>query len=283
MPRCRACVCEISASASSTSRSTRCVMRRSSSPASVRVTPFAAAAEEAAPQLLLEELDLAADRGLGDVQAAGGLGEGALLGHGAEHLELAEVHGSLEPIARFRCEASRDCAVEISAGGIARRQRCHFTHKGGDTQNEAAAASGGASRGRLQGVRRSARRRTRRYLASACLDSRNVTRAPKRTRRGPEPPRSVPSVPVTWPKVGVPKSRPGLAKCGVLVTLKASARSSSGDAPVHLDALDQRHVEVDVARPARPGVARHVAERVGRRARSRPTCRSTAGPARCRR
>ena len=57
-----------------------------------------AAAQEAAPQLLLQELDLAADRGLRDVEAARGLGEGALLGHGTEHLELAQVHGSPVPI-----------------------------------------------------------------------------------------------------------------------------------------------------------------------------------------
>src|SRR5712691_11337840 len=52
----------------------------------------ALAMQEQAAQLLLEELDLAADRGLGDVEALGGPREAALLRHRAEHLQLAHVH-----------------------------------------------------------------------------------------------------------------------------------------------------------------------------------------------
>ena len=48
--------------------------------------------QEEAPQLLLQELDLAADRGLGDVQPLGRPREPAPLGHRLEHLELADVH-----------------------------------------------------------------------------------------------------------------------------------------------------------------------------------------------
>ena len=44
-------------------------------------------------QFLLEQQDLAADRGLREVQPLAGAGEGAGVGHGPQDLELAQVHG----------------------------------------------------------------------------------------------------------------------------------------------------------------------------------------------
>ena len=51
-----------------------------------------AAGDEGDAELLFELLDLAGQGGLGDVQAGGGAGEGALLGDGHEVLEVAELH-----------------------------------------------------------------------------------------------------------------------------------------------------------------------------------------------
>ena len=92
LPRSRAWVSEIWETTSSTSRWTRWAVRSSSSPGGAQGCPARAAVEEAASELLLEELHLAADRGLGDAKPLRGPAERALLGHGAEHLELAEVH-----------------------------------------------------------------------------------------------------------------------------------------------------------------------------------------------
>src|SRR5207249_2730455 len=75
-------------------------------------------------------------------------------------------------------------------------------------------------------LRRQAVDEFQRGAKRAAFRFQNVNLAPKRTRRGPVAPSPGPSVFVTWPNVAVPKSRPGLAKCGVLVTLKASTRSS---------------------------------------------------------
>ena len=85
--------------------------------------PLGAAAQEHAPQLLLQELHLAAHRGLGDVEAAGGAGERALFGHGAEHLELAEVHHAL-----LRWARSSACMAQICVGGIGLSRSFYFTH-----------------------------------------------------------------------------------------------------------------------------------------------------------
>jgi hypothetical protein len=57
--------------------------------------------QEPAAQLVLQQLDLAADGGLGHVQALGRAGEAALLGHGPEHLQLAHVHHDLLVCASF--------------------------------------------------------------------------------------------------------------------------------------------------------------------------------------
>ena len=125
--------------------------------------PLRAAAQEAAPQLLLQELDLAADRGLRDVQAARRLGEGALLGHGAEHLELAQVHGSPVPIpvsdarpsaiarTRYSQAASPTGAAPIlhMRGGTRKtgRRRSWATDRRARRRREAAAPSRGGFQG----------------------------------------------------------------------------------------------------------------------------------------
>ena len=57
-----------------------------------RAKDFAAAVQQAAAQLVLQQLDLAADGGLRHVQALRRAGEAALLGHGPEHLQLAHIH-----------------------------------------------------------------------------------------------------------------------------------------------------------------------------------------------
>src|SRR5262245_40004343 len=56
--------------------------------------PSRTAVEQHPSELVLQQLHLAADRGLGDVQALRGPGEAALLGHGPEHVELSDVHGA---------------------------------------------------------------------------------------------------------------------------------------------------------------------------------------------
>ena len=54
--------------------------------------PLASAVEQAASELLLEQLHLSADRRLGHVETLGRAGEALLFGHGPEHVELADVH-----------------------------------------------------------------------------------------------------------------------------------------------------------------------------------------------
>ena len=73
------------------SRWTRWARRSSSSPGGVGQRALAAV-QQAPAQLVLQQLDLAADRRLRDVQPLGRPGEAALLGHGPEHLQLAHVH-----------------------------------------------------------------------------------------------------------------------------------------------------------------------------------------------
>ncbi len=58
--------------------------------------PLLAAMKDHAAELLLEKLDLAADRRLGDMHPSGRLGEGAFLGHRAKHLQLTQVHPHLQ-------------------------------------------------------------------------------------------------------------------------------------------------------------------------------------------
>ena len=48
--------------------------------------------ERPAPQFLLEQQDLTADRRLRNVQLRAGRGEGTRIGDGADDLELAQVH-----------------------------------------------------------------------------------------------------------------------------------------------------------------------------------------------
>ena len=106
-------VSEICETTSCMSRCMRLAVLSSSSPAAVRVTPRAAAVQEQAAELLLQELDLAADRGLRDVQPLGGPGEGALFGHRPEHLQLADVHVMLSITMRWPCRSVR--IVELCA------------------------------------------------------------------------------------------------------------------------------------------------------------------------
>jgi len=51
--------------------------------------------EEGTPDLALQVGDLLADGGLGDVQLAAGLAEGAMIGYGTEVTEMPEFHGFL--------------------------------------------------------------------------------------------------------------------------------------------------------------------------------------------
>ena len=79
------------------------------------------------------------------------------------------------------------------------------------------------------------------------------------------------------------RRRSGCRSAGGWSALKASARSSTYDPAAEPQPLHERGVEVPEAGAADRAVARHVAPGVLRRAPRRPTCRSTAGPGRCRR
>jgi hypothetical protein len=48
--------------------------------------------EERTSELLFEQADLPADRGLRNVKTLPGPGEAVFLGHGEEHLELTDIH-----------------------------------------------------------------------------------------------------------------------------------------------------------------------------------------------
>ena len=54
--------------------------------------------EEQHPELVLEQADLARQRGLGQVQAGGGLGEALLLGHGQGVGQLVELHWDIQSL-----------------------------------------------------------------------------------------------------------------------------------------------------------------------------------------
>ena len=105
VPRFSSWVSEIWPTTSCMSRWTRWARRSSSSPGGVgqRALP---AVQQPAAQLVLQQLDLAADGGLGDVEALRRAGEAALLGHGPEHLELAHVHVMTPRYERHSSDAS---------------------------------------------------------------------------------------------------------------------------------------------------------------------------------